>query len=416
MKEFLQGPLGEALMQVMQTLWDAGFTSYLAGGCVRDLLLKRPFKDIDIATDARPEEVEKLFPDHLAVGRQFGIIIVKFNQFQFEVATFRTDGVYRDGRRPESISYCNAKEDAQRRDFTINALFYDLKANKIIDYVDGESDLNKGLIRAVGDPNLRFAEDYLRMLRALRFQVQLQFRIEPNTWSALTHNIQHLTDISGERISDELFKGLSYNPQAMSGILHLSGAWPVLFSYLGERDTFIEANLTRFNKKLKTKGETFSLILLQSNLINQGPVFFVESPQKIKWRSHYDDKLQKMNHQLKLSREDFKTLKLMGAAKTFAEFWSTFRPAFRYELLAPITNGFFCELLNVFGVESQSLNEDLQKAQLVPQNFLSGHDVDGIEPKKRGDVLKEVFYLQWEGKIKSRQEALAWLNQSTVRN
>ena len=141
--------------------------AFFAGGCVRDMVRTLAPKDIDIATDARPEEVQKLFPRTYAVGAHFGVIVVLENGFQFEVATFRSDGAYLDGRRPVEVHFATAEEDAARRDFTINGMFLDPEKDEVIDFVGGRADLERKLIRAIGDPAQRFAEDRLRMLRGL---------------------------------------------------------------------------------------------------------------------------------------------------------------------------------------------------------------------------------------------------------
>ncbi len=167
---------------IANALHAAGFTAYFAGGCIRDLLLGRPVQDIDIATDAVPAEIQRLFPDHRAVGAQFGVILVKAENIPFEVATFRSDLAYRDGRHPEGIRFSSPQEDAQRRDFTVNGLFYDPRRRVILDYVGGESDLKARIIRTIGAPDDRFSEDHLRFMRAVRFAAALDFSIDDETW------------------------------------------------------------------------------------------------------------------------------------------------------------------------------------------------------------------------------------------
>ncbi len=191
-------------LAVLMRLREAGHVAYFAGGCVRDLLLGLPAKDFDVATDAPPDVVQKLFPNSHAIGAAFGVILVRQRKSMIEVATFRTDGNYSDGRRPDSVRFTTAEEDAQRRDFTINGLFLDPVADKIIDYVGGQADLQAKLIRAIGDPAKRFEEDYLRMLRAVRFAARLGFEIEPATAEAIRRNAPSIARISPERIADEL--------------------------------------------------------------------------------------------------------------------------------------------------------------------------------------------------------------------
>ncbi|MGH7936274.1 MAG: CCA tRNA nucleotidyltransferase, partial [Chthoniobacterales bacterium] len=194
----------------------AGHIAYFAGGCVRDLLLERTPKDFDIATDARPEEVQKIFRRTYAVGASFGVIVVLENGFQIEVATFRSDGAYIDGRRPVEVHFSSPEEDAGRRDFTINGMFFDPTRESVIDFVGGRADLETGVIRAIGDPEQRFAEDRLRILRALRFATVLEFEIEAATWDAIVRAAGTISAISAERIREELVR-IFLSPQRMRG-------------------------------------------------------------------------------------------------------------------------------------------------------------------------------------------------------
>ncbi len=194
----------EDALAVLRKLREAGHKAYFAGGCVRDLLLGQSPKDYDIATNAPPGRVRELFPSTQAVGAAFGVILVRQRKSQIEVATFRTDGDYSDGRRPDSVKFTTAEEDAQRRDFTINGLFLDPVEDRVIDYVGGQADLAAKVIRAIGDPAARFGEDYLRMLRAVRFAARLGFAIEPATAAAIKSLAGRITQISPERIADEL--------------------------------------------------------------------------------------------------------------------------------------------------------------------------------------------------------------------
>src|SRR5690606_33461140 len=161
--------LREFATGIVRRLRDAGHVAYFAGGCVRDELLGLTPKDYDVATDAPPAIVRKLFHNTQAVGAAFGVVLVRIGTSQIEVATFRTDGKYEDGRRPESVQFTTAEEDAKRRDFTINGMFLDPLTGQVIDYVGGQTDLTAKVLRAIGKPDERFAEDHLRMLRAVRF-------------------------------------------------------------------------------------------------------------------------------------------------------------------------------------------------------------------------------------------------------
>jgi poly(A) polymerase len=196
----------ETAKEIVHRLNAAGFQAFWVGGCVRDFLLGREPQDFDIATDARPEQVEKLFRKTIPVGRKFGVMVVVENQQQFQVATFRAEADYRDGRRPEKIVFASAEADALRRDFTVNGLFYDPLAEKIHDWVGGERDLRAKIIRTIGAPEERFGEDHLRLLRAVRFAAQLGFEIEPQTFAAIKSLAPKIKLISTERIRDELVK------------------------------------------------------------------------------------------------------------------------------------------------------------------------------------------------------------------
>src|SRR5471032_1560621 len=193
-------------IKIVQQLQAADFAAFWVGGCVRDFLLGREPDDFDIATDAKPEQVEKLFKRTVAVGRKFGVMVVVEGGHQFQVATFRAEADYQDGRRPEKIVFANAEADASRRDFTVNGLFYDPLTKKIHDWVGGEKDLRARIIRTIGKPEERFAEDHLRLLRAVRFAAQLGFEIEAKTFAALKANAAKIKTISAERVRDELVK------------------------------------------------------------------------------------------------------------------------------------------------------------------------------------------------------------------
>ena len=199
-------PLGakQAARMVVRRLVEAGHEALLAGGCVRDMLRGKRPKDDDIATSARPEQVTALFRRTQTVGAQFGVVVVLLGRRQVEVATFRSEADYVDGRRPDHVVFTDARADAMRRDFTINGMFYDLPAEKVLDYVGGKKDLETGVIRAIGDPNERFGEDRLRMLRAVRFAARLNFSIEPATWKALCRQHRYIRQVSAERVMMEL--------------------------------------------------------------------------------------------------------------------------------------------------------------------------------------------------------------------
>ncbi|MEN6385959.1 MAG: hypothetical protein ABFD79_12290 [Phycisphaerales bacterium] len=194
----------QAAIHTVRVLHKEGFEALLAGGCVRDMLLGKEPKDYDVATEARPEQICKVFQRTIRVGAKFGVIIVMLEGHQIEVATFRAEAGYSDGRRPDKVSFTSSQNDAMRRDFTINGMFYNPLKNEVLDFVEGRKDLKKRIIRTIGNADERFSEDYLRMMRAVRFAGQLDFKIEKNTLASIKKHHRLITKISGERIAMEL--------------------------------------------------------------------------------------------------------------------------------------------------------------------------------------------------------------------
>jgi tRNA nucleotidyltransferase/poly(A) polymerase len=216
--------LQAAAEKVRNTLIEGGFEAYFVGGCVRDMFLGRPPKDYDLVTNATPEQIAPLFEEAKLVGAQFGVVIVKVDDFQFEIATYRKDGKYTDGRRPDSVEFASTiQEDLDRRDFTMNGLVSVSTVylvGSIRDWVGGRYDLRDRLVRTIGNPVDRFSEDALRLLRAVRFAVQLGFNIEPKTWTAIQNNADGVLQVSRERVRDELIKIL-VSPDPARGIFLL---------------------------------------------------------------------------------------------------------------------------------------------------------------------------------------------------
>jgi poly(A) polymerase len=199
-------PPAETALAIVRRLQEAGFSAFWVGGCVRDFLLGRPPGDYDIVTSALPEQIEALFRRTLPVGRKFGVIVVVEHRQPFQVATFRAEADYQDGRRPGRVVFGDAMADARRRDFTVNGLFYDPVSRQLHDWVGGEADLRARIIRTIGAPAERFAEDHLRLLRAVRFAAQLDFTLEGDTFTALQAHAHKIKGISAERIREELLK------------------------------------------------------------------------------------------------------------------------------------------------------------------------------------------------------------------
>jgi poly(A) polymerase len=203
--------------EILQRLREAGFEAFWVGGCVRDLLLCQEPKDYDIATSARPKTVLTLFPKSRAVGRQFGVVLVTLGRSRFEVATFRSEAGYEDGRHPSIVTFGDAQADARRRDFTINGLFFDPMTGTVFDWVHGQQDLRDRLIRTIGEPQERFSEDHLRLLRAVRFAASLDFTLEAGTLKAIQLLAPRIRLVSTERVREELLR-LLLPPHAARGL------------------------------------------------------------------------------------------------------------------------------------------------------------------------------------------------------
>lgn len=427
----------KAATHVIRVLREHGHQALLAGGCVRDFLLGNPPKDYDVATSATPQQVIALFPGALTVGAHFGVVIVKRDYHQIEVATFRTDGSYKDGRRPESVTFATAEEDAQRRDFTFNGLFRDPVENRIIDYVGGQKDLEARVLRAIGDPHQRFAEDRLRLLRAVRFATVLGFEIEPATWQAVCDHADAITTVSAERIRDELIK-IFLHPNRLRGfdLLMDSGLMqqvlPEILVLKGveqppqwhpEGDVFIHTRLM-----LSLLPEHVSLPLVMSVLLHdiaKPATFTVDETGRIRFNGH--DKLGAemtgdIMRRLKfpndvieptqvavehhMSFKDVKkmrnsTLKRMMARPT----WDDELALHRVDCLG--SNG----LLDNYEF-MQAKAEEFSQAPLIPPPLLNGRDLMALgwpAGKELGAVLTSVQNAQLEGVITTREEALEWL-------
>lgn len=227
--ELRECELFSAGKRIVQTLTRGGHTAYFAGGSVRDMLLGVSAKDIDIATSATPDEVQALFKKVTDLqGKCFGVVRVMEGEEVFEIATFRTDGEYKDGRRPEEVTFAGPEEDTARRDFTINGLYFDPLKEEVIDYVGGEKDLEAKTIRAIGDPHLRFEEDLLRLFRGVRFAAQLGFEIEPETWKALRERSPDSGSLAPERVREEMVKALcTPNPQQAFDLMDEAGLFHI---------------------------------------------------------------------------------------------------------------------------------------------------------------------------------------------
>lgn len=262
-----ENALAQGARKIVERLQGAGFEAFWVGGCVRDMLLGREPGDYDIATSALADEVERLFPDTIPVGKKFGIVVVVEAGEQYQVATFRAESDYQDGRHPGHVSFGDPQADAQRRDFTINGLFFDPVKGTTRDWVGGERDLKAKLIRAIGDPTERFREDHLRLLRAVRFAAQLGFEIEKGTWAAICAQASNIRTISSERIRDELIK--LFTPQHAAAGLRLLRESGLLKEVLPEVEATSQCEQS---PDFHPEGSVFNhLLVMLENMPNPAP-------------------------------------------------------------------------------------------------------------------------------------------------
>ncbi len=404
---FNSHPAWPEVQKIWANLNANGFEALLAGGCVRDLIMHRVPKDFDIATNATPDEVAKLYPKALSVGREFGVIILAYENFQIEIASFRRDGPYLDGRRPSHIVLATPEEDARRRDFTVNALFFNIGSLEVIDYVDGVKDIQAKLIKAVGDPALRFTEDKLRMLRALRFSSQLDFEIEASTLRAISEKRNELGQVSSERITDEICKWLN-----CSNLLPcLNGLWTTgLLKRLHSNfekyfDQSAYDDLTSyFSTSLINISISVKLCLLFS--------CFVKKNQDIEF-----DDLKHSLKSMKFSKDQIS--EVLWILKYYFKFFN-FKDLALYEQIEICAHSSVSSLRDFSRIVNPSLSKSLEpqfllinKEYLVnaklPKAFLDGESLKalGFKPgREMGEALKEIYRLQIEKKITTPQEAL----------
>ena len=427
MKKFANG--------IITTLRCAGFLSYFAGGCVRDLVMKEKPKDYDIATTAKPEDIERLFPKCVPVGKQFGVMIVVLDHAHFEVATFRREGPYLDGRHPDHVDFTTPEEDAKRRDFTINGLFYDPIKRRVIDYVEGRSDIRKKLIRTIGDPEARFREDRLRILRAIRFAANLGFSIESKTWEAIKKLKKEIHSVSQERVRDELVKmftranaGRGLELLSESGLLQeilpeieaMKGvAQPPEFH--PEGDVFIHTKMLLDQLEDPTPVLAFGALLHDVGKPGTfsdegGRVHFYNHPKvggeitrdilsRLRFSNReISDVVDCVENHMKFA--NVKDMRI-GKLKQFVarENFPVELELHRIDCLA--SHG----KLELYRFLKRKLKE-FKSEDLKPRRLITGNDLIaiGITPGPvMKEILEEVYSLQLEGKITSPNDALQWV-------
>ena len=433
-KYTIMSAMAEKAIEIVKILREGGFRAYWAGGSVRDLVMGHKPQDYDVATDARPEQVMKLFSKTVPVGVSFGVVKVIEDGFEFEVTTFRSDGRYIDGRHPAEVHYSDDREDAARRDFTINGMFYDPLKKEIIDYVEGRRDIAAGVIRAIGDPHERFEEDKLRLMRAVRFAARFGYVIEPKTEAALRDLAGQIHQISAERIRDELKKMLTGpNPSDSIALLIQTGLMktilPEVLAMAGveqpkefhpEGDVLTHTMLLLRNLDLPSFELALAALLHD---IGKPPTFSIRG--RIRFDNHCEvgaRMTEAICGRLRLSNEQtervadlvrdhlrFKDVQQMreSTLKRFLRqpFFSDHLELHRLDCLAShgdLTNWEFCK---------KKLAE-LGPEEIRPKRLLTGDDLItmGYPP---GPLFSKILTLledaQLEGSIKNRDEAIAWL-------
>ena len=429
--------------KIVHRLRNAGHEAFFAGGCVRDSLMGKVPHDFDIATSARPEEVQALFPRTVPVGVQFGVVLVVEDGKEYQVATFRSDGAYLDGRHPQSVTFTTAEGDARRRDFTINGLFYDPIGKRVLDFVGGQRDLKTRILRAIGNPADRFAEDKLRLLRGIRFASTLGFEIEGATWNAICAGAPAISEVSAERIRDELVKIFVCSGRVRGfDLLDASGLMakilPEISSLKGceqppdyhpEGDVFVHTRLM-----LTLLPERVPLPLAFAVLfhdLGKPATMERDATGRIRFSGHESVSAHmagEIMRRLRFSNEEieatvemvynhmvFKDVQKMRVAR-LKRFMA--RPTFEDEL----------ELHRVDCLGSHGLldnyeflkrrREEFANEPLIPPPLLTGRDLIGLGWKpgpKFKVVLDAVQNRQLEGTLRTRDEALEWVTREYVK-
>ena len=423
--------------EIVARLRAAGHIAYFAGGCVRDIARHQTPKDFDIATGARPEAVREIFARTYAVGAHFGVIVVLENGFQFEVATFRSDDVYVDGRRPSAVHFSSPEEDAKRRDFTINGMFYDPRTEQVIDFVGGRADLEAKLVRAIGEPAHRFAEDRLRMLRAVRFATVLEYEIDQQTWEALVANAAMINQISAERIREELVR-IFLSPNRVRGwdLLDSSGLMRAILPELEGMKGCAQP------EQFHPEGDVFQHTRLMLGLLPSEvsvPLVFavllhdvakpitakVDETGRIRFNEH--DRIgaemtEQIMERLRFSRADIDaTVEMVRQHMVFKDV-PKMRVAKLKRFMARPT---FVDELELHRVDCESSHRMLENYQfllrkrdefanepIIPPPLVRGDDLIalGLKPgPKFAEILEAVETRQLEGTLRDHDDALDWV-------
>lgn len=390
-------PHWPALEKIYHKLVDNGYKAYLAGGCVRDALLNKQANDLDLATDATPEAIEKLFPKTVGVGKAFGVMLVIEDGISFEVATFRSDGTYADGRRPDSVVFTTPEEDARRRDFTVNALFYDLNQGRVLDFTGGLKDLADKKIKAVGNPEERFKEDHLRLLRAVRFAAQLDFVIENETFQAVQRLAASVKTVSAERIHEETFKLLkSLNPVLGLKLLNESGLGKVL--YHGWQNVYVKSQ------------KEYELLFANAPKDEAFLWLAFLTP----WALQKDLEWQWIIDTYRFSRNLSKTLKRSLEHIENPKHFFLATPGEQMALLGDESVRLFIRVCQILGVEARGADRLMKQWQewgeKMPEAWVKGDDLKNhFDGRELGLWLHKLFVMQLEGRFANREEMLTQL-------
>jgi len=408
-KRRLNLPPREAAEWIIERLRDAGHQALLAGGCVRDVLMGREPKDYDVATDARPEQLLRLFRRKRKVGVQFGVVIVGDAGPWIEVATFRSDLGYADGRHPEQVVFASAEQDALRRDFTVNGLFYDPVEKRVIDYVGGQADIDRRVIRAIGDPAERFAEDHLRMLRAVRFAATLDFRIEAETWAAIVRLAERTQRVSRERVLEELQRMLASPGRAVGmRLMAEAGLLPYAIPAAGEGEAWPAAKVELACRRLANLPETVSFECAMAAALADWPARRIDKVCREMTCSNEQRKgivwlVRSLEPARRAEQISLADLKRLMAHESFKDLKRLLRAALAGQ----------CQDLRPWQTLRRRAAEVPREA-VQPEPFVTGEDLKAlhVEPgpiyKK---VLDAVYTAQLNEQVRSRDEALKLLRE-----
>lgn len=381
-------------LQVKQLLKQHQFVCWVAGGAVRDLILGRECSDFDLVTDAHTETLKTLFPNALLVGEQFGVLkLVLKSGEQFDLTTFRQESDYLDGRRPSQVSASTPLQDAGRRDFTVNALFWDDENQRLIDLVGGVADLEMKMLKAVGDPTTRFSEDYLRLLRLVRFAAQLNFQMDPATEKAGFERLSSIEKISGERVWAEFKK------------LKTSTEWNRALSYELFQKICQEIFKTSFQ-------QTPKLVESRRDQDAASHLFFILSALQLDLVSMKD----KLTQRLHLSREEQNRfemfVKLRGPMQTYSAEKIALEIERRPQLQAVLQYVVYQKIF-----DASVLKKAQDMLHTYPQSLLDGNDIKSlVDVRQIRMILNEIRMRQFEGVVQTREQALDYIQNLPVQD